>query len=337
MERLRQIIRNGLLTIILFLFCINNINCTEDSVSEDGLPKGFVDKHGFLSVQGVVLTDQYNQALMLRGVSLGWHNWWSEFYNKETVSWLKADWNSNMIRAAIGVDPEGAYIDDPQKAMQCLYDVVDAAIENKMYVIVDWHSHTIKTEQAKEFFIQVATKYKDYPNIIYEVFNEPVDQSWEEVKAYSEELIKTIRAIDKKNIILVGCPHWDQDIHLVADDPITGYDNIMYTVHFYAATHKKELRDRTDYAIGKGIPVFISECASMEASGDGPIDHASWQEWLDWMETNKLSWVTWSVSSKDETCSMIKDASSPLSGWQDNDLKEWGQIVKRTLKEYNGK
>ena len=41
------------------------------------------------------------------------------------------------------------------------------------------------------------------------------------VKAYSVEVIKTIRAIEPNAVILVGCPHWDQDIHLAADDPIT--------------------------------------------------------------------------------------------------------------------
>ncbi len=331
-------INSNLFIILLLLFFTSYVNCSESNPQpEEEQQKGFVGRHGFLSVKGISLTDQQGEALMLRGVSLGWHNWWSQFYNKETVAWLKKDWNANIIRAAIGVDPDGAYIDNPEKAMQCLYTVIDAAIENDMYVIIDWHSHTIKKEEAIAFFTLVSSKYKDHPNIIYEIFNEPEEQSWAEIKAYSEEMIKTIRQIDKKNIILVGCPHWDQDIHLVADDPILGHENIMYTVHFYAATHKKHLRDRADYALKKGIPVFISECASMEATGDGPIDHTSWQEWLVWMEANKLSWVTWSVSGKDETCSMVKDVTSPLTGWTENDLKPWGRIVKRTLKEYNGR
>jgi endoglucanase len=93
-----------------------------------------------------------------------------------------------------------------------------------------------------------------------------------DVKAYSEEVIKAIRTNDPDNIILVGSPHWSQDVHLAAEDPIKGYSNLMYTMHFYAGTHKKWLRDRTDDAIKKGLPVFISECAGMEATGDGPLD-----------------------------------------------------------------
>ncbi|KAA6305235.1 hypothetical protein EZS27_043112, partial [termite gut metagenome] len=90
-------------------------------------------------------------------------------------------------------------------------------------VIIDWHSHHIRTEEAKAFFAQMAAKYKDVPNIIYEIFNEPVDDSWEALKAYSEEIIKTIRAEGAQNLILVGTSHWDQDIHLPADNPIIGY------------------------------------------------------------------------------------------------------------------
>ena len=188
-------------------------------------------------------------------------------------------------------------------------------------------------EEAKEFFAQMATRYKGVPNVIYEVFNEPVEDSWEQVKAYSVEIIKTIRAIEPEAVILVGCPHWDQDIHLAADDPITGYNNIMYTVHFYANTHGQWLRDRTDYALGKGLPVFISECAGMEASGDGAVNKEEWQNWLDWMQQRSISWVAWSVSDKNETCSMLLPSASSDGNWADQDMKEWGRIVRDELQK----
>lgn len=312
---------------VLLLF----VTCTQAQSSEVKT-ETFVDKHGWLSVEGTSLIDKNGERLVLRGISLGWHNWWSRFYDGATITWLQNDWDCNLVRAAIGVEPDGAYLNDSVLANKCLDNVVDAAIQNGMYVIVDWHSHSIKTKEAKDFFTRVANKYKDYPNIIYEIFNEPVEDSWEDVKAYSEEIIKTIRAIDKRNIILVGTPHWDQDIHLAADNPIQGYNNIMYTLHFYAATHKQELRDRANYALQKGLPVFVSECAGMEATGDGPIDHQEWKRWVDWMANHGLSWVAWSVSSKDETCSMIKDNSSPISNWTESDLKEWGTIIRNTLK-----
>ena len=306
----------------------------EEDPPETPLNGTSVSENGFLFVEGTSLINEKGQPVILHGASFGWHNWWPRFYNENTVSWLKEEWKCDVVRAAIGVEPDGAYISNPTLALNCLYAVVDAAIKNDMYVIIDWHSHSIKLNEAKAFFQLVAEKYKDYPNIIYEIFNEPQGIDWSNVKAYSEEVIKTIRSIDKKNIILVGTPTWSQDVDVAANDPVTGYDNLMYVLHFYAATHKQYLRDKANTALQKGLPVFVSECAGMEASGDGPINKQEWQAWIQWMNEHNISWIAWSVTDKDETCSMIKNTSSPVSGWKNSDLKEWGQIVREELKKY---
>lgn len=291
-----------------------------------------VKKNGDLSVKGTYLVNDKGEKVVLKGVSYGWHNWWPRFYNASTVKSFAKYWEASVVRAAIGVEPDGGYIKDKEKALSCVMAVADAAIANDIYVIIDWHSHNIRTEEAKEFFRLMATRYKNVPNVIYEIFNEPADDSWEDVKAYSIEIINTIRAIEPDAVILVGTPHWDQDIHLAADDPISGYDNIMYTLHFYANTHRQYLRDRGDYALSKGLPLFVSECAGMEASGDGDIDKEEWKLWLDWMEKNAISWAAWSVSDKNETCSMLYPSATSRGGWKDADLKEWGHIVREELK-----
>ncbi|MDR3251496.1 MAG: glycoside hydrolase family 5 protein [Tannerella sp.] len=326
--------------LIITVLCALFAQCSSVGKSDDTT---FVGVHGQLSVKGTALTDKNGKPVALHGVSFGWHNWWSKYYTPATVAWLKSDWNANIVRAAIGVEPDNAYLQNPELAMICLKTVVDAAIENDMYAIIDWHAHRIHLEEAKSFFTQVALRYRDYPNIIYEIFNEPWgdEMTWEEVKDYSVELIKTIRAIDGDNLILVGSPHWSQDVDVVADSPIEGYGNIMYTLHFYAATHKKGLRDRAGYALSKGLPVFVSECAGMEASGDGAIDMVEWEAWKKWMAENDLSWIAWSVSSKTETCSMIVaddqpgSQPSPLYGWKDEELQEWGKIVRDNLQVIN--
>jgi endoglucanase len=296
---------------------------------------GSVSQHGFLSVNGTSLVNKDGKEIVLHGVSFGWHNWWPRFFNENTVTWLKNDWKCDVVRAAIGVDPNpDGYLYKPEASLACLYAVVDAAIKNDMYVIIDWHSHKIYQNEAKGFFQLVAEKYKDYPNIIYEIFNEPEGVGWSSVKTYSEAVIETIRAIDKKNIILVGVPNWSQDVDVAANNPITGYNNLMYVLHFYAATHGQYLRDKANTALGKGLPVFVSECAGMEASGDGAINKQAWQAWLQWMNDRNLSWTAWSVTDKNETCSMIQNTSSPVSGWKDSDLKEWGKIVREELRKY---
>ena len=326
-----HILNLGLCFLIFLFQCCGANQNKSDTKSIASARKTVVEEHGKLSVNGPFLVNESGEKVELKGVSFGWHNWWPRFYNKNAVETLVNDWECKVVRAAMGVDPDRGYISDPKFSTECVTKVVDAAIENGIYVIIDWHSHTIRTKEAIEFFREMAQKYKDYPNIIYEIFNEPERDSWSDVKAYSEEVIKTIREIDKSNIILVGSPHWDQDVHVVADDPIVGYENIMYTLHFYAATHHQFLRDRGDYAISKGIPLFVSECAGMEATGNGPINYEEWQKWLDWMSEKSISWVAWSVSDKDETCSMLLPSASSEGNWGNSSLKEWGRVVRDEL------
>lgn len=295
-----------------------------------------VKDYGQLAVKGKYLVDKQEKPVMLSGVSYGWHNWWPRFYNGESVKWLAEDWGCSVVRAALGVGPRGSYLDRKNWSKEKIEAVIQGAIENDIYVIIDWHSHEFHEKEAKAFFSEMAQKYGKYPHVIYEIFNEPVRDSWEKVKNYSIEVIKAIREFDPDNIILVGSPHWDQDIHIVADSPIEGFDNLMYTVHFYAATHGQFLRDRSDYAISKGIPIFVSEFAGMEATGNGPINNEELQTWMDWMEKNKISWVSWSISDKNETCSMLKPEAGDFGNWKAQDIKEWGIKSRSMIRKHSG-
>ena len=269
-----------------------------------------VEQNGWLSVKGRDLVNEAGNPVVLSGVSFGWHNLWPRFYNGGAVEQLADVWGCNVVRASIGAELERNFAADPDTALDCLYKVADAAVEKGIYVIVDWHAHKLRLDEAKSFFAQVAKRYKGVPNVIYEIFNEPVDDSWPDLKAYAGEVIGVIRAVEPKAVVLVGCPHWDQDIHIVADDPIRGIGNIMYTLHFYAGTHGAELRVRGDYAISRNIPIFVSECAGMNADGNGPLDMEEWDRWWSWMNANGLSRVMWSLSDKDETCSMLYPSAS---------------------------
>ena len=315
-----------------------------------------------LHVEGTTLMNADSQTVALHGISIGWHNLWPRFYNAGAVRTMHDDWGCNLFRAAIGADDldeflngttdHPGYISDPEGAMEKLYAVVDEAIECGAYVIVDWHSHKTHLEEASAFFSDVANRYKGVPNVIYELFNEPVSTAfetegsyadlgnpaamqayWEDLKAYAEALIEVITSIDdSKPLILMGSPCWDQRIDLPAADPITCYDNLMYTMHFYAATHKESLREASDRALKAGLPLFISECASMEATGNGPLDLDSWKEWSEWADANSLNIVCWSLSDKDESCSMLTPEAISEGPWPDEVIKPWGAIAKEFVK-----
>lgn len=295
-----------------------------------------VQKFGRLHVDGVNMVGSKGESVVLHGMSFGWHNLWPRFYNDGAVNELVKNWNCSVLRASMGIElNRNGYLQNPANSVLLIKNVVHACIKRGVYVLIDWHDHNIHEQQAIEFFGMMAKEYHQYPNIIYEIYNEPNDtKTWQQVKVYAENVIKEIRKYDPDNIILVGSPHWDQDVHLPAADPIKGYKNIMYTMHFYAATHKQWLRDRTDAAMKAGLPIFISECAATEASGDGFIDTVEWNKYIQWCDEHKLSWIGWSISDKKESCSILGSSASSNGNWKETQIKEWGKLVRKYLKKY---
>jgi len=321
-----------IITVILLLSC-NNTPRVIETIDSDWNP---VQSLGQLQVKGRYLCSEKGDTVTLRGVSYGWHNLWPRFYNAQTVKWLKNDWKCSVLRAAMGVYLEDNYLNNPEFALGCIEPVVQASIEEGVYVIIDWHAHDFYPQEAKDFFGAMARKYGKHPNVIYEIFNEPTHEHfWPEIKAYSEEVIAEIRKYDPDNLILVGTPSWDQHVDIAAADPIKGYNNIMYTFHFYAASHKDEHRARLTKALGMGLPVFVTECAGMEHTGNGYLNVEEWKNWVEYMERNRISWVNWSISNKNETCSMILPRGSYEGGWDTGVLRPSGIQSREFIRLYN--
>jgi endoglucanase len=269
------------------------------------------------------------------GPSLFWSsNGWGgeDYYTADIVAKSKNEWGATIIRAAMGADEGGGYGEDPQGNMNKVTTVVDAAIDNDMYVIVDWHSHHAHQNPAAAigFFEQIAQKYGQYDNVIYEIYNEPLGISWShDIKPYAEQVIDAIRKIDPDNLIIVGTPNWSQDVDQASFDPIQR-SNIAYTLHFYAATHKEGLRAKAQTALNNGIALMATEWGTVEASGDGGVDHGSTDAWMEFLKKNNISHTAWSVNDKAEGASMFHPGTTNLteSGSKVVDIiKGWGSIM----------
>lgn len=333
-----------ILLVLFFMFYSCNKNQkNETPLFSETEEISIVAKNGALSVKGTKIVNEKGEVVSLAGNSMFWSNDYyrgNGFYNKNVAQYLKDDWKSEIIRIPMTADPDihDSYIFDTATNQSKLEKLVDACIDLGLYVIIDWHSHNAhKTEkEAIAFFTKMAKKYGKYPNVIYEIYNEPLKVSWDDdVKPYSEKVIAAIRKIDPDNIIVVGSPHWSQDVDKASLNPIVGYKNIAYTLHFYAASHKEWLINKAQKAIDNGLALLVTEWGSVEADGGGEVDPESTKIWMDFMKKNQLTHCNWSINNKDEGASALKPNTTMDGNWTDKDLTISGKLAKKYIKNWS--
>jgi endoglucanase len=301
-----------------------------------GSDSTIVQRFGALKTVGNRVVDQNGNPVVLRGMSLYWSQWKGQFYNASCVQWLRDDWKCSVVRASMAVE-SGGYLTNSLAENMKVKSVIDACIALGIYVIVDWHDHHAQwhTTQSIAFFEGIARQYHDKPNIIYEIYNEPLQVSWaDSVKPYADSVVRHIRAIDSNNLIVVGSPTWSQDVDIAANNPLA-YNNIAYSLHFYAATHKQELRNKAAAALNKGVPLFVTEFGTTPASGNGIIDSAETDLWMQFMSANNISWCNWSLSDASETSAALKPGSSGTGGWPISNISISGLWVRNKIRTGN--
>ena len=292
-------------------------------------------QHGALHVENGKLTDENGNTVQLYGMSTHGIAWFPQYINYDSFRTLRDDWNTNCIRLAMYTAEYGGYCagGDKEQLKQLVRDGVSYATELGMYVIVDWHilsdcDPNQNKDEAIAFFREMSEAFADNDNVLYEICNEPNSgTSWDSIKSYAEEVIPVIREQKPDAVILVGTPTWSQEIDKAAASPLT-FDNVMYTLHFYAGTHKDDLRNRLETCAQNNLPVFVSEFGMCDASGNGANDFDSTTKWLDLLNKYQISFCCWNLANKDESSSVFKAASTALSDWTDEDFNESGRWIR---------
>ena len=300
---------------------------------------------GRLHVKGTKLVDKKGHEVQLRGVSTHGLSWYPQYVNDKCFAQLHDKWGANVVRLAMYTEEYNGYCSGDAKNRSDLKKLIKKGVrlakKHKMYVIVDWHilsdgNPNSHKKEAKAFFREMSREFKGYNNVIYEICNEPNNgTSWKEIKSYARSVISTIRKNDKKAVIVVGTPTWSQDVDQAAADPIKG-DNIMYALHFYAATHKADLRNKMTAAINKGLPVFVTEYGICDASGNGAIDKEEANRWVQTMDEYGVSYIAWNLSNKQESSSIIKSSCSKVSGFKKSELSDEGRWLYNLLRKKAG-
>lgn len=298
-----------------------------------------VERHGQLRVQGNQLVDSSGKAIQLRGISAHGLQWFP-LVERQTIPNVAEFFGVEAVRLAMYIedyspaDPSdfwGGYMADRQSMLARTEAAIEDAVRAGLYVLVDWHIHDIPsryTQEAVEFFTHIARKYGHLPNIIYEICNEPVAVTWSQgIKPYANTVISAIRKHDPNNIVIVGTPNWSQDVDEAARDPLN-FSNIMYAFHFYAATHDfNQMRNKVETALNAGLAVFVSEWGSSDV-GTSRSNYQVAQQWMDYMNQRKLSWINWSLGNKDESSSILKPTAPMAGPWTDSDLTQAGRWLK---------
>lgn len=285
-----------------------------------------VATHGQLAVDREFMVNSCGERVQLKGVSSDWLNWEANGYaeSKTAMAWMIDNWNIKIIRAAMGVEPNGAYLDAPDQSKAKVRRIVENAISLGIYVVIDWHSHSAHTgeqpQAAAAFFTEMAETYGHFPNVLYETYNEPEMVTWAQIKPYHESVVSAIRAADPDNIIILGTPVYSQNVDEAALDPVAG-TNLMYTLHFYACDHGRDIQDRAWVAANDNyLPLFVSEWGATPADGGkaNPIvcqDEAD--EWLDMVDMFNASWIAWKLDGCADSSCLLR-AGAPTDGpWDD--------------------
>lgn len=300
---------------------------------------------GRLHVKGTKLVDKKGHEVQLRGVSTHGLSWYPQYVNDKCFAQLHDKWGANVVRLAVYTEEYNGYCSGDAKNRSDLKKLIKKGVKlakkHKMYVIVDWHilsdgNPNSHKKEAKAFFKEMSKEFKDYNDVIYEICNEPNNgTSWKEIKSYAKSVISTIRENDKKAVIVVGTPTWSQDVDQAAADPIKG-ENLMYALHFYAATHKADLRNKMTAAINKGLPVFVTEYGICDASGNGAIAKEEANRWVQTMDEYGVSYIAWNLSNKQESSSIIKSSCSKVSGFKKSELSDEGRWLYHLLRKKAG-
>ena len=314
-----------------------------------------VGKHGKLHLKKVagygnapVIVDKNDNPYQLRGASSHGIQWdvGYNYVNKGAMQSLRDEWGVNLFRMACYVTQDGYTVGAQSRMDQKIEEGVQAAKELGMYVIVDWHihaenPHTTKS-WAKDFFKKYATKYKDYDNVIFEICNEPTGVQWytgggNDLYSYCKEIAGIIRDCGSDALIVCGTNTWSQDVEDVAKKPLKddGFEDILYTFHFYSGSHYADKMAKVKTATADGTPIFVTEFGICDASGNGGFDTANADAWIKLCDSYNISYACWSFCNKGESASYLSTScSKTIGGYVASDLATTGIWLVNTYRAH---
>lgn len=279
-----------------------------------------------LSVKENKIVDSSGRAINLKGImapdprKLDLEDRFNREYYEEIFSK-----GGNVLRLPVHPDK---WEDDKDYFWRYLDPIVAWAGENNQYVVIDLHfigniasgigdeMPSLK-QQPKEFTLsfwkQTAQYFKDVPNVIFEICNEPAMITSEEWYNTADELVKLIRETGADQLIIVGGIDYSYDLSWVEKTPIKD-NNVAYATHIYPS------RKNWDYYFGeisKKYPVIVTEWGFSDESKDitkqnyliGDKDSFG-EPFLNYLEGKNIGWIACWYDDRWEPEMFTKDFKS---------------------------
>jgi endoglucanase len=305
-------------------------------------PGSPVAKYGQLRVCERRLCQTDGTHVQLRGMSTHGIQWYANCVTKSSLRVLARQWQASVVRISLYVQDDG-YETNPKKFTRLTSRLVRQASAHGLYVLIDWHildpgDPQLNLDLAKRFFKAMTARFGDQPNIIYEIANEPNGVTWAQIRSYAEEIIPVIRRRDREAPIVVGTPAWsslgiseNSEPQEVIDNPLKAR-NLLYTFHFYAASHGQKYRDAVKLTASK-LPLFVTEFGTQRYTGNGPNNFVSTRKYLNLLDRRDISWVNWNFSDDRRSGAVFTQGTCDAGKFGDaTQLKASGKWIRSRLR-----
>jgi endoglucanase len=263
----------------------------------------------WLSVSGRYIKDPSGNNVILRGVSLvdvAVAN--SRTRNARAQIDMATDnangWYARVVRLPVypdAIDGTPGWNANPDAYFtNHLNPAIQECIARQIYCIIDWHyikdynSSAVDTA-TRNFWNYVAPRYKDVPNVIFELYNEPIyPDNWSTWKTWAQPWVNVIRAAAPNNLILVGGPRWSQNVAEAATNPFTGR-NIAYVAHIYPQHGGQSTWDAWFGNSSSTVPYFITEWGWQQGGATPTSGTTSGYgvPFSNYLDTKGVSWTAW--------------------------------------------
>ncbi|HTP08700.1 MAG TPA: cellulase family glycosylhydrolase [Anaerolineae bacterium] len=263
----------------------------------------------WLTVSGRYIKDPNGNVVILRGVSIVDVSVAdSRTRNAPALIDMATDnangWYARVMRFPVypeAIDGQPGWNANPDAYFNNhLNPAIQHCVTRQIYCIIDWHyisdynSSAIDTA-TRNFWSYIAPKYKDVPNVIFELYNEPINpDSWSTWKTWAQPWVNIIRAAAPNNLILIGGPRWSQNVAEAATNPFTG-GNIAYVAHIYPQHGGQSTWDAWFGNSSATVPYFITEWG-WQNSGASPTSgtlSSYGTPFSNYLDSKGVSWTAW--------------------------------------------